>query len=187
MALAAYHAHASTHEAVTTCCSLSFQPAASCSRLCVSFARALHTTHCLRLLESMADAAPRKRGLGEVDAAAEPLPSGPGSKKLPSFNPLNGAAFSANYFKLRETRLKLPVSNFLDDLEAKLRAQQVVIVEGETGSGKTTQVSVIQALSVERLRLCAQAICVSHGEIAGNALLHACASLALRLDFASSD
>jgi HrpA-like RNA helicase len=49
-------------------------------------------------------------------------------------------AFSPNYFKLREQRMQLPVSNYLDDLEAKLRAKQVVIVEGETGSGKTTQV-----------------------------------------------
>jgi len=55
-------------------------------------------------------------------------------------NPLTGRPFSANYYKLLGTRKKLPVYQFLDDLLAKVKESQTVVVEGETGSGKTTQI-----------------------------------------------
>lgn len=55
-------------------------------------------------------------------------------------NPLTGAAFSERYFKLLATRQKLPVYNFLNEIEAGVRANQVIVIEGETGSGKTTQI-----------------------------------------------
>ncbi|KAH8307284.1 hypothetical protein KR044_008936 [Drosophila immigrans] len=41
---------------------------------------------------------------------------------------------------LDETRRSLPVYPFKDDLIAAVREHQVLIIEGETGSGKTTQV-----------------------------------------------
>ena len=63
-----------------------------------------------------------------------------GAAAAPTLNPLTGRPYTARYHQLREQRMKLPVFNFLDDLEKHLRGNQIVIVEGETGSGKTTQV-----------------------------------------------
>lgn len=55
-------------------------------------------------------------------------------------NPLTGKPFSENYYKILEDRKKLPVFEFLDTLEEAVASNQVIIVEGETGSGKTTQI-----------------------------------------------
>ncbi len=55
-------------------------------------------------------------------------------------NPLTGRPFSGNYHKLLTTRKKLPVYQFLDDLLDRVKHNQSVVVEGETGSGKTTQI-----------------------------------------------
>lgn len=55
-------------------------------------------------------------------------------------NPLTGVAFSDKYFKILEGRKKLPVFEYLDKLEKAVDENQVVIIEGETGSGKTTQI-----------------------------------------------
>jgi hypothetical protein len=63
-----------------------------------------------------------------------------GEDSIPAVNPLNGMTYSANYRKLYEARKRLPVWMYLEELRAKLTAHQVVIIEGETGSGKTTQV-----------------------------------------------
>jgi pre-mRNA-splicing factor ATP-dependent RNA helicase DHX16 len=41
---------------------------------------------------------------------------------------------------IEETKISLPVYPFRDDLIAAIREHQVLIIEGETGSGKTTQV-----------------------------------------------
>lgn len=41
---------------------------------------------------------------------------------------------------LKETKESLPVFPFRDDLIAAIREHQVLIIEGETGSGKTTQI-----------------------------------------------
>lgn len=57
-----------------------------------------------------------------------------------SFNRWTGRAFSNKYYKILEGRQKLPVYLFKDKLIESVRDNQVVICEGETGSGKTTQV-----------------------------------------------
>ncbi len=59
----------------------------------------------------------------------------------PTVNPLNGVPYSKKYHEILAIRKKLPVWQFLDKLEKDIAENQVVIVEGETGSGKTTQVS----------------------------------------------
>lgn len=41
---------------------------------------------------------------------------------------------------IKETKESLPVYPFREDLIAAVREHQVLIIEGETGSGKTTQV-----------------------------------------------
>jgi pre-mRNA-splicing factor ATP-dependent RNA helicase DHX15/PRP43 len=69
-----------------------------------------------------------------------PEPSVAELSGLPVVNPLNGRPFSKRYYEILETRKKLPVWQFLDRLDADLKANQVVVVEGETGSGKTTQI-----------------------------------------------
>jgi len=57
-----------------------------------------------------------------------------------TFNPWTGRPYSQKYFSILETRTKLPVYQFKDDLINKVMENQCVVVEGETGSGKTTQI-----------------------------------------------
>jgi HrpA-like RNA helicase len=54
-------------------------------------------------------------------------------------NPLNGRAYSARFHAIRAVREGLPAWGALPAFERALRGGQVVIVEGATGSGKTTQ------------------------------------------------
>lgn len=62
------------------------------------------------------------------------------SSEVPTINQLNGRPYSDKYHQLREQRMKLPVFQFLEQLHEYVNNNQIVIVEGETGSGKTTQV-----------------------------------------------
>ena len=55
-------------------------------------------------------------------------------------NPWTGAPFSARYHSILATRIKLPVYQFKEQLLEKVLGNQCVVVEGETGSGKTTQI-----------------------------------------------
>ncbi len=57
-----------------------------------------------------------------------------------SINPWTGRPYSSRYHSILQKRLQLPVHRFLDDLEKAVASNQVVVVEGETGSGKTTQI-----------------------------------------------
>ncbi len=41
---------------------------------------------------------------------------------------------------LQETRRSLPIFPFREDLLQAIREHQILIIEGETGSGKTTQI-----------------------------------------------
>jgi pre-mRNA-splicing factor ATP-dependent RNA helicase DHX15/PRP43 len=55
-------------------------------------------------------------------------------------NPWTGADFSDNYHKILKKRLALPVYLFREQLLETVAAHQIIVVEGETGSGKTTQI-----------------------------------------------
>ena len=59
---------------------------------------------------------------------------------LAHVNPLTGQAFSQRYYKIKEKREALPVWKYLEEIGSQLEKSQVIIIEGETGSGKTTQV-----------------------------------------------
>ena len=59
------------------------------------------------------------------------------SKKV---NPITNIAYSQRYFKILKQRKKLPAWEAKEQLLMLLRHQQIIILEGETGSGKTTQV-----------------------------------------------
>ena len=64
---------------------------------------------------------------------------GPGGK-VSSINPLTQRPYSKRYYDILKVRMSLPVYQFIDDLNKAVREHQVVVVEGETGSGKTTQI-----------------------------------------------
>ena len=55
-------------------------------------------------------------------------------------NKWTGRTFSSTYHEIMRKRVLLPVFEFKDDLIHKVKNNQVVIIEGETGSGKTTQI-----------------------------------------------
>jgi pre-mRNA-splicing factor ATP-dependent RNA helicase DHX15/PRP43 len=48
--------------------------------------------------------------------------------------------YSSRYYEILAKRKQLPVYEFKADLEKKVLENQIVIIEGETGSGKTTQI-----------------------------------------------
>lgn len=55
-------------------------------------------------------------------------------------NPWTNQPYSGRYYDILRKRQQLPVYEFKDDLIRKVRSHQVIVVEGETGSGKTTQI-----------------------------------------------
>lgn len=57
-----------------------------------------------------------------------------------STNFLNGKPYSENYYKILEGRKKLPAFDSKDKLLALMNEYQTLILVGETGSGKTTQI-----------------------------------------------
>lgn len=72
----------------------------------------------------------------KFDGSAEISPSSSSS----SINPWTHKQFSNKYYEILTKRKQLPVYEFKDAMEKAVRENQVVIVEGETGSGKTTQI-----------------------------------------------
>ena len=91
----------------------------------------------------MTDTGSRKRRIdlgGEDQAAGLSSSSSKRINAETALNPWTGIAFSNRYYSILETRQKLPVYQFKDELVEAVRKNQFVVVEGETGSGKTTQV-----------------------------------------------
>jgi pre-mRNA-splicing factor ATP-dependent RNA helicase DHX15/PRP43 len=86
----------------------------------------------------MAPSFERKRRL-DLDLGTEST-DGEISKKEKGTNPWTGQAYSEQYQKILKARLKLPVYQFKDKLLDAVSKNQIVVVEGETGSGKTTQI-----------------------------------------------
>lgn len=58
----------------------------------------------------------------------------------PGINRWNGRPYSPRYYEILEKRKTLPVWQQKDEFLQVLKANQCVILVGETGSGKTTQV-----------------------------------------------
>jgi pre-mRNA-splicing factor ATP-dependent RNA helicase DHX15/PRP43 len=48
-------------------------------------------------------------------------------------NPWTGMPYSQRYYRILETRTRLPVYQFKDELVKKIMENQCVVVEGETG------------------------------------------------------
>uniref|UniRef100_A0A0A9WZW3 RNA helicase n=4 Tax=Lygus hesperus TaxID=30085 RepID=A0A0A9WZW3_LYGHE len=62
----------------------------------------------------------------------------PGTKERPDERPMTEA--QKKRMTIEETQKSLPVYKFKDDLIQAIKDHQVLIIEGETGSGKTTQI-----------------------------------------------
>ena len=52
-----------------------------------------------------------------------------------ALNPWTGYPYTSRYYSILETRQKLPVYQFKDELVDAVKKNQFVVVEGETGSG----------------------------------------------------
>lgn len=57
-----------------------------------------------------------------------------------NLNPLTGQIFTANYQNLLRKRITLPVFEYRSDFMRLLAEHQCIVLVGETGSGKTTQI-----------------------------------------------
>lgn len=66
--------------------------------------------------------------------------SGSSADENERINPWTGNLFSSRYYEIMKKRQQLPVFEFKEELQTKVANNQVVIIEGETGSGKTTQI-----------------------------------------------
>jgi pre-mRNA-splicing factor ATP-dependent RNA helicase DHX15/PRP43 len=62
------------------------------------------------------------------------------ARRSSEINPWTGRAYSQRYQSILQTRLQLPVYQFQSQLLEAVASNQTVVVEGETGSGKTTQI-----------------------------------------------
>jgi HrpA-like RNA helicase len=60
------------------------------------------------------------------------------SENTPSRSRWTSRPFSARYYDILRKRQQLPVYEFKDELIHKVMNNQVIIVEGETGSGKVS-------------------------------------------------
>ncbi|KAK9747585.1 hypothetical protein RND81_02G001800 [Saponaria officinalis] len=69
----------------------------------------------------------------------------------PNLNPWNLRPYSARFFEILEKRKSLPVWQQKDDFFRVLHNNQTIILVGETGSGKTTQIPqfVLEAVELE--------------------------------------
>ncbi|KRX23139.1 putative pre-mRNA-splicing factor ATP-dependent RNA helicase DHX15 [Trichinella nelsoni] len=77
--------------------------------------------------------------VGNIDADKSSKVAVPGSSEVIR-NPLTGLPNSENYFQLLEKRKHLPIFEYHDKFMEMLRQNQILVLVGETGSGKTTQI-----------------------------------------------
>jgi pre-mRNA-splicing factor ATP-dependent RNA helicase DHX15/PRP43 len=79
----------------------------------------------------------RRIDVGDMSQKKQKAPSADQSNAI---NRWTGLPYSSRYYSLLATRQKLPVYQFREQLIEAVRENQFVVVEGETGSGKTTQI-----------------------------------------------
>ena len=73
----------------------------------------------------------RKLDVGAADSAA---------KRGGGVNPYTGAPYSQRYYDILSKRTGLPVYEHKEKVIKTVRENQIVVLVGETGSGKTTQI-----------------------------------------------
>eukprot|EP00271_Cylindrocystis_brebissonii_P001537 TRINITY_DN1179_c0_g2_i1.p1 TRINITY_DN1179_c0_g2~~TRINITY_DN1179_c0_g2_i1.p1 ORF type:complete len:738 (-),score=153.97 TRINITY_DN1179_c0_g2_i1:392-2605(-) len=81
-------------------------------------------------------------------AAAPALTVNSNGTEIPLINPHNGRPYSIRYYEILEKRRTLPVWQQKQEFLEMLAKNQIIILVGETGSGKTTQIPqfVVEAL-----------------------------------------
>lgn len=90
----------------------------------------------------------RKRKLSLFDVVDEAAVSAKKSNgamaasALSTINKWNGRPYSQRYYEILEKRKTLPVWHQKEEFLQALKDNQTLILVGETGSGKTTQVSI---------------------------------------------
>ena len=89
----------------------------------------------------------RKRKISGFDVV------GPDTKKMSAngdavqlISPHTGKPYSLRYFEIFEKRRSLPVWQQKKEFTDMLSKNQIIVLVGETGSGKTTQVSSLSSL-----------------------------------------
>ena len=78
----------------------------------------------------------------KVDESASSSPSVSTSAAMPQakFNKYTGRPFSAKFWQILDKRKNLPVWDYYTRFSELVKENKVVVLVGETGSGKTTQV-----------------------------------------------
>eukprot|EP01125_Pyxidicula_operculata_P017449 TRINITY_DN610_c2_g1_i1.p2 TRINITY_DN610_c2_g1~~TRINITY_DN610_c2_g1_i1.p2 ORF type:complete len:707 (+),score=155.78 TRINITY_DN610_c2_g1_i1:38-2158(+) len=76
----------------------------------------------------------RKIDIGEVPEAKR------SNKDKSDMNPWTNQKYSTKYYEILAKRKELPVFEQKDDFLRQLKEHQVIVLQGETGSGKTTQI-----------------------------------------------
>lgn len=79
--------------------------------------------------------------LNKVNGGVAPLNNGGGNAGNSLINRWTGRQFSQRYYEILEKRKTLPVWHQKEEFFQALKSSQTLILVGETGSGKTTQVS----------------------------------------------
>ena len=87
----------------------------------------------------MSDSRKRKIDLGDIEGPT-PKKQAMEINKNPTINHWNGRTFTKQYFDILEKRKALPVWEQKESFLKIFKENQVIILQGETGSGKTTQV-----------------------------------------------
>ncbi|CAH2101000.1 unnamed protein product [Euphydryas editha] len=92
--------------------------------------------------EKAAAAAKSGSSGGETSDAVATLGTAPPptATSTPGINPYSGVPHSVRYHELLRRRLGLPVWEYKNDFMRLLNTHQCVVLVGETGSGKTTQI-----------------------------------------------
>ena len=68
------------------------------------------------------------------------------NKNVPKVNPFTAKPFSARFQTILQKRLLLPVWEYGEEFVKLVTKNQVLVLVGETGSGKTTQVNLFLLL-----------------------------------------
>ena len=68
------------------------------------------------------------------------------NKNVPKVNPFTAKPFSARFQTILQKRLLLPVWEYGEEFVKLVTKNQVLVLVGETGSGKTTQVNLLLLL-----------------------------------------
>eukprot|EP01031_Cornospumella_fuschlensis_P037981 gene37981-46141_t len=76
----------------------------------------------------------RKLDLEGVQTESQRAKTDDNNGNTDNINPWTGQPFSSRYYSILEKRRQLPVYEFKQQFEEQILNNQVVIVEGETGS-----------------------------------------------------